>query len=302
MTTKAHLDATRRHDFVLLFDVTDGNPNGDPDNGNAPRMDPETGIGWVTDAALKRKVRNFVLDAYDGEDGYGIYVREGIALNQMHREAYEEQGIKGGKKKGHAPAGTAEKAQEILCKRYYDIRTFGAVLSVGDNPAGQVRGPIQMTMAQSIDPILPTELTITRVTVTREDDLEKFQTGDGGKEREMGTKQLVPYALFRSYGFYTPSLAERTGFDSDDLAAFWDALQRMWSLDRSASRGMTGCRGIHIFTHADKYGSCHPDKLFQRIKITHQHAGEPARTFDDYKIECDLKGLPKGVTHTLLDW
>jgi len=301
VTTKDHLDPARRHDFVLLFDVTDGNPNGDPDNGNAPRMDPETGIGWVTDAALKRKVRNFVLDAHPDEDGYGIYVREGIALNQIHREAYEELGIKGGKKKGQA-ADTPEKAQQILCRKYFDIRTFGAVLSVGENPAGQVRGPIQMTMAESVDPILPTELTITRVTVTREEDLAKFQSGEGGKEREMGTKQLVPYALFRSYGFFTPSLAKRTGFDGDDLEVFWDALRRMWSLDRSASRGMTGCRGVHVFTHADAYGSCHPDKLFRRVSISRRRAGEATRTFDDYAIDVDLENLPDGVTHTLLDW
>jgi CRISPR-associated protein Csd2 len=297
MSTNAHLDIARRHDFVLLFDVTGGNPNGDPDNGNAPRTDPLTGHGWVTDVALKRKVRTFIGDAYAGREGFEIYVGEGVALNERHRSASEALGMKQNKKR---PAAEQRQVGAEIARRYYDVRAFGAVMSTGDHPAGQLRGPIQITCpATSVEPPQPSELTITRVAVTSESELEKLAAGEGGgKDREMGSKHLVPYALFCAQGFFTPSLAEKTGFNQEDLAVFWDALERMWSLDRSSSRGMTGCRGIHIFSHEDRYGRCHPDRLFSRVSIQRKVEG-PARRFGDYKVAVDIDGLDSlGVSYT----
>jgi CRISPR-associated protein Csd2 len=299
MTKSAYLDVGRRHDFVMLFDVTGGNPNGDPDNGNAPRTDPQTGHAWVTDVALKRKVRTFVGDAYAGREGFDIYVGEGVALNERHRVASVALDMKPNKKR---PGAEQQKAGAEVARRYYDVRAFGAVMSTGDNPAGQLRGPIQIACPiTSVEPVQPSELTITRVAVTREEDLQKLvEDKEGGKDREMGSKHVVPYALFHVQGFVTPALAEKTGFDDDDLAVFWDALQRMWSLDRSSSRGMTGCRGIHVFSHEDRYGRCHPDRLFNRISITRKVDG-PARRFSDYDVDVDVEGLDSlGVTHSLI--
>jgi CRISPR-associated protein Csd2 len=296
-TTPAHLDVDKRQDFLLLYDVTGGNPNGDPDNGNAPRADPETGQGWVTDVALKRKVRSFIADAYSDRDGYAIYVAEGTALNQPLRLVSQDLNLKPNKKRSGPEQA---KVGAEIARRYYDVRAFGAVMSTGDNPAGQLRGPVQIGCPiTSVDPIFPADLTITRVAVTREEDLAKLAAGEkGGKDREMGSKYTVPYALFRADGFFTPSLAQRTGFSAEDLAIFWDALQRMWALDRSASRGMTGCRGIHIFTHPDRYGRCHPDTLFSRVTITRRHDA-PARQFSDYTVVVDDAGLDElGITHT----
>lgn len=299
MTGEPYLDVNRRHDFVLLYDVTGGNPNGDPDNGNAPRTDPETGHAWVTDVALKRKVRTFIADAYPDREGFAIYVGEGVALNKPLREASQDLGMKPGKKRTRSDQQTV--GAEIA-RRYYDVRAFGAVMSTGDNPAGQIRGPIQIACPiTSIEPVQPAELTITRVAVTSEDALAKLAAGEqGGKDREMGSKHIIPYALFRAEGFFTPSLADRSGFDEEDLKIFWDALQRMWSLDRSASRGMTGCRGLHIFTHQDRYGHAHPDKLFSRITVVRE--GEaPARQFNDYTVNVDLDGLDdRGIAHALI--
>jgi CRISPR-associated protein Csd2 len=300
MTIERHLDVSRRQDFLLLFDVTGGNPNGDPDNGNAPRIDPLTGAGWVTDVALKRKVRNFVADLKGDEEGFGIYVAEGVALNSRHREASQELGLKEAKG-GKRSAADQGSVGALLASRYYDIRAFGAVMSTGDHPAGQLRGPIQIACPiTSVESLDGAELTITRVAVTREDELEKLASGDGGKDREMGSKHTVPYALFVARGFFTPAFAEKTGFDSGDLALFWDALQRMWALDRSASRGMTGCRGLHVFSHEDRYGRGHPDELFSRVSIS-RVSDDPARTFADYSVGLDLDGLDNlGVTHVQL--
>lgn len=302
MTIPIHLDVSRRHDFVLLFDVTGGNPNGDPDNGNAPRMDPFTGHGWVTDVALKRKVRNFVAEAHgdreNGDKRFEIYVAEHVALNARHDEASKEADLKPNRKR---PAAEQERAAAVLARRFYDVRTFGAVMSTGENPAGQVRGAVQISCPiTSIDPIEPSDLTITRVAVTRTEDLEKMASGEGGKDREMGSKSTVPYALFRAYGFVTPSLAEKTGFDRDDLEIFWDALWRMWALDRSSSRGMTGPRGLHVFTHADKFGRGHPDDLFRRISIARGIEGS-ARSFADYAVRVDTDGLENlGISYTAI--
>lgn len=299
MTKPAYLDIGIRHDFLMLYDVTGGNPNGDPDNGNAPRSDPETGYAWVSDVAVKRKVRSFIGDAYAGREGFEIYVGESVALNQRHRVASEALGMKPNNKR---PAAEQRKVGAELARRYYDVRAFGAVMSTGDHPAGQLRGPIQITgISTSVEPVQPSELTITRVAVTKESDLEKLTTGErGGKDREMGSKHVVPYALFRVQGFVTPSLADKTGFGEHDLEVFWDALQRMWSLDRSSSRGMTGCRGIHVFSHEDRYGRCHPDRLFSRISIARKVEG-PARKFSDYNVDVDLEGLASlGIAHTLI--
>ncbi|ORA81685.1 type I-C CRISPR-associated protein Cas7/Csd2 [Mycobacterium malmoense] len=299
MTKPAHLDVARRHDFLMLYDVTGGNPNGDPDNEKAPRGDPETGHAWVSDVAIKRKVRSFIADAYAGREGFDIYVGEAVALNQRHRAASERLGMRPNSKRSVADQ---QKVAVELARRYYDVRAFGAVMSTGDHPAGQLRGPIQIAgISTSVEPVQPSELTITRVAVTKESDLAKFAAGErGGKDREMGTKHVVPYALFRVLGFVTPALAEKTGFDDEDLKVFWDALQRMWSIDRSSSRGMTGCRGIHIFSHDDRYGRCHPDRLFSRVSVTRKVEG-PARHFSDYHVDVDVAGLDSlGVTHTLI--
>ena len=295
--TETHTDINVRHDFELLFDVQGGNPNGDPDNGNTPRADPLTGHLWVTDVALKRKVRNFIADAYGAEDGYGIYVGEGVALNAHHRRASESIGLKASTK-GRS-GDDQNRAAAVLCARFYDVRAFGAVMSTGNNPAGQVRGPVQLACpAVSVDPLPSTELTITRVAVTREEDLQKLAAGEGGKDREMGSKHTVPYALFRARGSITPSFAAKTGFSSVDLGRFWDALERMWALDRSSSRGTTGCRGIHIWTHSDRFGRAHASSLYDRVEVTRPDRDLPAQRFADYVINVDLDGLPEGVRHT----
>ncbi len=289
-----HLDPNVRHDFVLVFDVENGNPNGDPDNGNAPRIDPETGHGWVTDGAIKRKVRNFVTETKAGAPGFGIYVGEGVALNSRNRAAAEAIGAKPSKQNSLA-------VQKRMCQDWWDIRTFGAVLSTGEYPAGQVRGPIQLTMAVSAMPLSSADITITRVAVTNEKELEKLQSDEkGGKDREMGTRNLVPYALFSSRGFFVPGLAKKTGFGADDLAVFWDALERMWYLDRSSSRGVTGCRGVHIFSHDDALGRCHPDKLFQRIRPVLRNGVTFGRSFADYDVTVDPADLPEGISYTCL--
>lgn len=296
--TDVHLNPEVRHDFELLFDVQGGNPNGDPDNANAPRTDPQTGHLWVTDVAIKRKVRNFVAEAYQGQDGYRIYVEEGVALNARHREASESLGLA---KSSRRPRDQQLKAAEALCRKYFDIRAFGAVMSTGDHPAGQVRGPIQLACpAVSVDPVIASDLTITRVAVTNEDELKKLAEGDRGKDREMGSKTIVPYALFRARGSYTPTFAAKTGFSGDDLALLWDALQRMWALDRSSSRGITGCRGLHLWSHADRFGRGHAGDLYDRLSINRTTGEHPAQGFGNYDVTVNLDDLPEGVTHTKL--
>lgn len=296
--TDTHLNPDVRHDFELLFDVEGGNPNGDPDNANSPRTDPETGHLWVTDVALKRKMRNFVAEAYPDRDGFGIYVEEAVALNSRHREASESLGLKASKKR---PRDEQLRAADVLCRKYFDIRAFGAVMSTGDHPAGQVRGPIQMACpAVSVDPVIASDLTITRVAVTDENELKKLAEGDGGKDREMGSKTVVPYALFRARGSFTPAFAVKTGFSGDDLTVFWDALQRMWALDRSSSRGITGCRGVYVWTHPDRFGRAHAGDLYRRLTVTRASGELPARQFEDYKLEVNESRLPAGVTFTKL--
>ena len=299
-----HTDVERRHDFVLLFDVTDGNPNGDPDAGNLPRLDPETMQGLVSDVAIKRKVRDYVDMVHDGEQRFEIYVQnKGIALNTQHQRAYTALDMKStGAKQDRKDV---DKGREWMCENFYDIRTFGAVMTTGVN-CGQVRGPMQLTFARSIDPIIPLDLSITRIAVTKPEDAKIVVTeqADGsdrtsGKTTEMGRKSLVPYGLYRAHGFFNPHFAKRTGVDSKDLAIVWQALQGMWDLDRSAARGMMSCRGLYVFSHESNLGNAPAQDLFARI-ITPPSASAAPRLFSDYKIAIDEGAMPAGVTLTRL--
>ena len=290
----------RRHDFVLLFDVIDGNPNGDPDAGNMPRLDPETNQGLVTDVSLKRKVRDYVQLRKEHEPGYAIYVqKDGAALNTKHQEAYSRIGATSTKSK--QVAEEVDRARQEMCATFYDVRTFGAVMTTGVN-CGQVLGPVQMTFARSIDPIVALDLSITRVAVTREEDRVQI-TDEGttaGKTSEMGRKSVVPYGLYRSYGFVTPSHAERTGFEEADLELFWEALVNMFELDHSASRGMMACRGLYVFSHENKLGNAPSHRLFDGVTVERLN-GSPARKFSDYRVAFSDQPLPAGVTLTRLE-
>jgi len=373
MANAVHNDPNRRHDFVLLFDVTDGNPNGDPDAGNMPRVDPETMQGLVTDVCLKRKVRNYVLATKWGENGtkpgYDIYVKERGILNREHQRAYTALQINVGEPKQEtlpsdllstfvpegAPVdlpegfhleegdtddswnlhysglldarerqealkqieeGFGKKAKDFvskllksaksrkptadevdstrtwMCQHYFDIRTFGAVMSTGVN-CGQVRGPLQINFARSIDPVVALDLAITRVAVTRE--------VDANKERGMGRKALVPYGLYRTQGFFNPFFGRQTGFSEQDLSLFWEALQNMWDFDRSASRGLMACRGLYIFSHENGLGNAQAHALFERITVQRSDGVEAPRKFCHYVVTVkDQKDLPEGVTLTPL--
>lgn len=297
-------DAAKRHDAVLYFDVTDGNPNGDPDAGNLPRVDPETMHGLVTDVAIKRKIRNFVDDLHGTDERFKIYVQDkGISLNEMHARAYKDLDIK--------PTGTRQQREDVdrargwMCENFYDVRTFGAVMSTGVN-AGQVRGPVQLTFSRSVDPIVPLDLSITRVAITREEDArvvvsEEGDSATGGKQTEMGRKALVPYGLYRCNLFFSPQQAADTGFDGADLALLWDALVRMWDFDRSASRGLMACRGLYVFTHENPYGNAPAHKLFERIDAERKPGVVAPRSFKDYEVRVDDSNLPDGVTLTRLE-
>lgn len=275
----------KRYDFVLLFDVKDGNPNGDPDAGNLPRLDAETGNGLVTDVCLKRKVRNFVQLAKQGEAGYDIFVKEKAILNNAIDEAYKDLGIDANAKKP-AKGENIEKGRAKMCEKYFDIRTFGAVLAVGAN-AGQVRGPVQMTFARSVDPIVSSEHSITRMAVTKAEDVDK--------ERTMGRKFTVPYGLYVSHGFISAHLAAQTGFTTDDLNVFWEALEKMFWEDHSAARGEMNVRGLYVFEHDSALGNAPAHELFEKIKFERKDSSIPARSFDDYKVTID-ENMPEGVT------
>lgn len=274
----------KRYDFVLLFDVKDGNPNGDPDAGNLPRLDAETGNGLVTDVCLKRKVRNFIQLAKQGENGYDIFVKEKAILNNAIDEAHDSEVVKAQKK----DADKTEAARQFMCAKYFDIRTFGAVMSTGKN-AGQVRGPVQMTFGRSIDPIVSSEHSITRMAVATEAEAEK-QKGDN---RTMGRKFTVPYGLYISHGFISAHLAAQTGFTIDDLDVFWEALEKMFWEDHSAARGEMNVRGLYVFEHSTALGNAPAHELFEKVKIKCENA--PARSFDDYKVTID-ENMPEGVT------
>ena len=275
----------KRYDFVLLFDVKDGNPNGDPDAGNLPRLDAETGNGLVTDVCLKRKVRNFVQLAKQGEAGYDIFVKEKAILNNAIDEAHDSEVVKAQKK----DADKTDAARQFMCAKYFDIRTFGAVMSTGKN-AGQVRGPVQMTFGRSIDPIISSEHSITRMAVATEAEAEK-QKGDN---RTMGRKFTVPYGLYVSHGFISAHLAAQTGFTTDDLNVFWEALEKMFWEDHSAARGEMNVRGLYVFEHDSALGRAPAHELFEKIKVESKDSSIPARSFNNYNVTID-ENMPEGV-------
>ena len=272
-----------RIDFVYLFDVQDGNPNGDPDAGNLPRVDAETGMGLVTDVCLKRKVRNYVQVSKDLSDGYDIFIKEKAVLNSEIDKAHDDEDVKKAKDKTAA-------ARLFMCKNYYDIRTFGAVMSTGKN-AGQVRGPIQFTFARSIDPIATAEHSITRMAVATEKEAEK-QNGDN---RTMGRKATVPYGLYVCHGFISSSLAKQTGFSEEDLELFFEALKNMFDVDRSAARGLMSAQKLIVFRHDSVLGNAPANKLFDLVKIKKNTEAAP-RSFSDYVVSIDKDSVPNGVT------
>ncbi|WP_287400032.1 type I-C CRISPR-associated protein Cas7/Csd2 [Nitrosomonas sp. H1_AOB3] len=273
-----------RYDFVLLFDVKDGNPNGDPDAGNLPRVDAETGRGLVTDVSLKRKVRNFVGLVKGEQPPFEIYVKEKAVLNQTHERAYQSFELKPEPKKLPKNIEDARKVTGFMCKNFYDIRTFGAVMTTEVN-CGQVRGPVQLTFARSVDPIVASEHSITRMAVTNEKDLEK--------ERTMGRKFTIPYGLYIAHGFVSAHLANQTGFGEEDLKLLWQALVNMFEHDRSAARGEMSTRGLYVFKHDNELGNAPAYQLFERIQIQ-KNSETPARAFGDYKVtidDADLQGI-----------
>lgn len=305
-----------RHEFVLFFDVERGNPNGDPDAGNMPRMDPETGHGLVSDVCLKRKVRNYVELTREGEAGRRIYVSEGAILNEKHREAYADarpgdEGVAKAKKLTPNSDEEARAVQDFMCRNFFDIRTFGAVLSTGIN-AGQVRGPVQFAFARSVEPVLPLEISITRMAATNEAEKKERREGEDdhakrGDARTMGRKHVIPYGLYRAEGFVSAHLAKRTGFDADDLSLLFEALGTMFEHDRSAARGKMATRKLIVFRHESALGRAPAHALFDRVTVKRIVDGEareidrrldnapPARAFSDYRVEIDRDGLPEGV-------
>ncbi|MEG2211969.1 MAG: type I-C CRISPR-associated protein Cas7/Csd2 [Raoultibacter sp.] len=279
----------KKYDFVLFFDVQDGNPNGDPDAGNLPRIDAETGEGLVTDVCIKRKIRNYVQTTQEGKEGFDIFIKEKAVLNTAIDAAYDEVDD-GQDTKGAAKGKTVERARDLMCKRFFDIRTFGAVMSTGKN-AGQVRGPVQFTFARSVAPIVTLEHSITRMAVTTEKESEN-QSGDN---RTMGRKYTVPYGLYVMHGFISASLAAQTGFDEKDLELLWAALENMFEEDRSAARGLMSTRGIVIFEHDSQLGNAPASSLFDRVTVERVTEG-PARNFKDFSIALDGTPISKVVT------
>jgi CRISPR-associated protein Csd2 len=301
-----------------MFDVTNGNPNGDPDAGNLPRIDPETMHGLVTDVCIKRKIRDWVDMTHSNQERFEIYVQnKGIALNDFNKRAHQAvfekaatengqgeqiitevkrpKGTKGGEqgKVEESNAARQNARREWMCDHFYDIRTFGAVLSTGDYPAGQVRGPIQLTFAQSIDPIIPLDISITRVAVTEIEQGKKTTT-------TMGRKAFVPYGLYLGYGFFVPHFARQTGFSAEDLELFWTAFQSIWDVDRSASRGMLALRGLYIFSHSNSLGNAPAHSLFDRIRPKLIEEVQAPRHITDYLMTVNDADLPDGITLTRL--
>ena len=272
-----------RIDFVYIFDVQDGNPNGDPDAGNLPRVDAETGMGLVTDVCLKRKVRNYVQTVKGQVNGYDIFIKEKAVLNTLIDKAHDDSEVKAAKDK-------TEAARMFMCKNYYDIRTFGAVMSTGKN-AGQVRGAIQLTFARSVDTIATAEHSITRMAVATEKEAEK----QGGDNRTMGRKATVPYGLYVCHGFISANLAKQTGFSEEDLELFWDALKNMFDVDRSAARGLMSAQKLIVFKHDSILGNTPANKLFELVKVKKTCDGAP-RSFSDYTVTIDKTGVPSNVT------
>ncbi len=278
-----------RYEFVFLFDVTNGNPNGDPDAGNMPRLDPETNRGLVTDVCLKRKIRNFVEMAREDEPGFDIYMQEKSVLNNQHKKAYEALSIEPVAKKLPKDQQQALELTQWMCKNFFDVRTFGAVMTTEVN-AGQVRGPVQLAFASSIDPVVPLEVSITRMAVTNERDLEK--------ERTMGRKHIIPYGLYRVHGYVSAKLAQKTGFSEDDLQLLWQSLINLFEHDRSAARGEMAARQLVLFKHESELGNAPAHKLFETVTVERVNgvAGSPAQSFDDYRVVVNAEAVPAGVS------
>ena len=280
------MSISNRYDFVMLFDVENGNPNGDPDAGNAPRIDPETNHGYITDVCLKRKIRNYIELVKEGEEGYNILVKPDKAMNTKFMEAYENCGLEKGKK------GSAKDevliARDYMCKNYFDVRTFGAVMSTGDDPCGIVRGPVQLNFARSISPIMYQEITITRQARTTED---RRSTGD----TEMGKKSIIPYALYKGEGYISAALAQKvTGFNDEDLELLWQAIINMFENDHSAARGKMSMRKLYVFKHDSILGNAPSGLLFDKISVVPKEKELPPRAFADYDIIVD-NSMPAGV-------
>ncbi|MYL06372.1 MAG: type I-C CRISPR-associated protein Cas7/Csd2 [Gemmatimonadales bacterium] len=292
--TTAPTDVSRRHDFVLLFDVRDGNPNGNPDADNLPRVDPETMQGLVTDVAIKRKVRDFV-DMAHGEGRFKVYVQHGQFLTNRRKMVFDERA------NGDAAPAVSD-AQSWMCEEFYDVRMFGAVMSMTERNAGQVRGPMQLTFARSIDPIVPLDASIVGPAQNERDVNREDAEGQATNFGTMGRKSTVPYGLYRAHGFFNPHFAEKTGVDDEDLALFWNALEMTWDVDRSASRGEMACRGLYVFSHESKLGNAAAHRLFDVIR-TPPSASDAPRSFSDYAVERPpdgpIEGIP-GVTLTTL--
>jgi CRISPR-associated protein Csd2 len=274
-----------RYDFVYLFDVTDGNPNGDPDAGNLPRVDPETGHGLVTDVCLKRKVRNYVLLTKEDKPPNRIYVKERAVLSLVRKDAYTATTTTA------EPNEEAQGVREWMCANFYDIRAFGAVMSTKEYNCGQVRGPVQFAFGRSVDPIISAEHSITRCAVETAREAEQ-QKGDN---RTMGRKFTVPYGLYRAHGFVSPHLAEKTGFSEADLQLLWKALAEMFDHDHSAARGQMAARRLVVFRHTTPLGNARANELFERVEVQRKDKSRPARAFADYAVAVDESGLPEGV-------
>lgn len=270
-----------RIDFIYIFDVQDGNPNGDPDAGNQPRIDSQTGQGLVTDVCLKRKVRNYVDFSREGQPGFDIFIQEAAVLDNRVEDAYTDEIVKNADKNSQKDA-----AKKVLCARYYDIRTFGAVIATKEKQ-GQVRGAVQLTFGRSVDPVVSINHSITRMAVTKESDKDK--------ERTMGRKSTVPYGLYVAHGFVNANLANQTGFDSEDLDLFWQALVNMFDNDRSAARGLMSARRIIAFVHSSKLGNAPAGSLFEKVRVIRKADVETPRSFEDYDILIDRENLPEGV-------
>ena len=286
-----------RYEFVILFDVENGNPNGDPDADNMPRLDPETGYGLVTDVCLKRKIRNYVETVKEDAEGYRIYIKDGVPLNRSDAEALthfkvDEKTLKDAKRKDDK---LDEKIRDFMCQKFFDIRTFGAVMTTfvkGALNCGQVRGPVQLGFARSIDPIIPQEVTITRVAITTEADAEK-------KGTEMGRKHIVPYALYRCEGYVSANLARKTtGFSEEDLALLWQAILNMFEHDHSAARGKMAVRELIVFKHDSELGNAPAYKLFELVDVQRRDGVDAPRAYADYSVSVDESRLPEGVTCT----
>lgn len=286
-----------RYEFVILFDVENGNPNGDPDAGNMPRVDPETGFGLVTDVCLKRKIRNYVETVKEDATGYRIYVKDGVPLNRSDAQAYAQLEVteKNIKEKKKADPDLDRKIRDWMCANFYDIRTFGAVMTTfvkSSLNCGQVRGPVQMGFARSIEPVVPQEVTITRVAITKEADAE-------AKGTEMGRKYIIPYGLYRCEGYISANLARKTtGFSEDDLSLLWEAILNMFENDRSAARGKMAVRELIVFKHDNELGCAPAWKLFDTVKMARKTPNDPtpARSYQDYVVSVDEDALPDGVT------